>query len=164
MRPLLARLQNRTFSTTSASRAAQRRRSPRQQQVENAQHPLSSSAPVADNMMPPAPVVYVVGGYLALVNAAAVGLFWYDKFQATSKGWRVPERQLQLTALLGGWVGGMWAMEQFRHKTAKKAFREPYFLAVAANGLLMAGAAGLWVASPAARASVARMSRSITGM
>ena len=48
------------------------------------------------------------GGYLAVINLAAVGLFWYDKQQALNKGWRVPERQLQLTALLGGWVGGLW--------------------------------------------------------
>ncbi|KAI8849881.1 hypothetical protein BC829DRAFT_361725 [Chytridium lagenaria] len=115
-------------------------------------------------MIPPITVVYLVGGYLALMNAAAVGMFWYDKQQALAGRWRVPEKQLQLTALLGGWAGGMWAMEQFRHKTNKKAFREPYFAAVAVNGVIMAGCAGLWVSSPAMRSSVARISRTITGL
>ena len=47
--------------------------------------------------------------YLVLINAASAGLFWYDKQQALNKGWRVPEKTLQLTALLGGWIGGLWS-------------------------------------------------------
>ena len=78
-------------------------------------------------------VLQALGGYLVLVNAFAVGLFAYDKYQAKSGGWRVPEAQLQLSALLGGWMGGLWAMETFRHKTVKKSFRDGYKLCVVAN-------------------------------
>jgi hypothetical protein len=37
------------------------------------------------------------GIYLATVNAGTVGLFWYDKQQAIHKGWRIPEKTLQMT-------------------------------------------------------------------
>jgi hypothetical protein len=42
--------------------------------------------------------------------------FLFPKFQ-------VPEATLQASALLGGWAGGLWAMEKFRHKTKKQPFR-----------------------------------------
>ncbi|DBA88787.1 TPA: hypothetical protein ACH3X1_004202 [Trebouxia sp. C0004] len=47
---------------------------------------------------------------------------------------------LCLTALAGGWMGGMWALQQFRHKTAKKSFQDKYRAAVGAD---VAGAAAL---------------------
>lgn len=72
-------------------------------------------------------------GYFGIINASSIGLFWYDKHQAQTKGWRVPEKQLQLTALLGGWAGGLWAMKTFKHKTIKQEFRVPYFMATAGN-------------------------------
>jgi hypothetical protein len=34
-------------------------------------------------------LLLIGGGYLAAVNAAAVALFYYDKQQATTHGWRV---------------------------------------------------------------------------
>jgi uncharacterized membrane protein YsdA (DUF1294 family) len=37
------------------------------------------------------------------INLFSAGLFAYDKYQANNHGWRIPEKQLQLTALLGGW-------------------------------------------------------------
>ncbi|DBA70290.1 hypothetical protein WJX79_002552 [Trebouxia sp. C0005] len=77
--------------------------------------------------------VYVVG-----VNTGSAGLFFYDKKCAEARQWRVPEATLCLTALAGGWMGGMWAMQQFRHKTAKKSFQDKYYAAVGAN---VAGAA-----------------------
>jgi uncharacterized membrane protein YsdA (DUF1294 family) len=46
-------------------------------------------------------------GYAALVNVSAYGLFWYDKQQAVQRGWRIPEKTLQLSALAGGYIGGM---------------------------------------------------------
>jgi hypothetical protein len=43
----------------------------------------------------------VVVGYAALVNAGSFGLFYYDKQQALKRKWRVPEKTLQLSALIG---------------------------------------------------------------
>jgi len=43
---------------------------------------------------------------------------------AELRQWRVPEATLCATAVAGGWVGGSWAMQRFRHKTAKKSFKD----------------------------------------
>eukprot|EP00913_Durusdinium_trenchii_P001214 g1117.t1 len=72
-------------------------------------------------------------GSLLMVNVATVALFWYDKHQAKTGGWRVPERTLQGTAALGGWPAGYVAMEMFHHKTKKQSFRVGYHAATAAN-------------------------------
>ncbi|KAJ3327588.1 hypothetical protein HDU76_011483 [Blyttiomyces sp. JEL0837] len=125
---------------------------PQQQQQQHQQQSDSSSS-----ITPPLPLLYLISGDLILVNVAAVGMFWYDKKMATAGGWRVSEKQLQFSALLGGWIGGMWAMEKFRHKTTKRAFREPYFTAVAVNGLIMAGGVGAWMFVPSLRQSARRL-------
>ncbi|KAI8896102.1 hypothetical protein BC833DRAFT_528681 [Globomyces pollinis-pini] len=95
-------------------------------------------------------MVYAAGGYFAIINVASIGLFWYDKHQATSRGWRVPEKQLQFSALLGGWIGGLWAMKQFKHKTVKQEFRTPYFICTGINIAAIVGL-GAAMASPASR-------------
>lgn len=76
-------------------------------------------------------------GYFSAVNVGSAGLFWYDKRQALNRGWRVRERDLCLSALVGGWIGGMVAMETFRHKTAKKSFQEKYYACMGANMLVL---------------------------
>lgn len=76
---------------------------------------------------------YTILGYLGIVNAGSFGLFAYDKFQAVNHGWRVRERDLQLSALIGGWIGGVVAMSTIRHKSKKKSFQAPYFLCSAVN-------------------------------
>jgi uncharacterized membrane protein YsdA (DUF1294 family) len=58
--------------------------------------------------------------YLSAVNVGSVALFGYDKIQAINGGWRVSEAHLCRSALLGGWLGGLVAMQLFRHKTSKQ--------------------------------------------
>lgn len=94
----------------------------------------------------------LLAAYAVGINAGSACLFYYDKKQAMKGGWRVRESTLQLSALLGGWVGGMWAMKRFRHKTSKNSFQGPYVLATAANIGLCVGAA-----HPSSRAHVFRM-------
>lgn len=60
--------------------------------------------------------------FLIALNAAAFGAFWYDKRQAQSGGWRVPEKTLLLLALVGGWPLAKLAQRRFRHKTRKQPF------------------------------------------
>jgi uncharacterized membrane protein YsdA (DUF1294 family) len=79
-------------------------------------------------------------GYAAAVNAGSFGLFYYDKQQAINRQWRVPEKTLQLSALVGGWVGGILAMKTFKHKTVKEPFRTIYFSCVALNAGIVAAA------------------------
>ncbi|KAJ3024270.1 hypothetical protein HKX48_003095 [Thoreauomyces humboldtii] len=106
-----------------------------------------------------------VAAYLVLVNVAAAGLFFYDKHQAKTRGWRVPEKTLQMTALVGGWIGGMWAMKAARHKTVKQSFQTPYMLCVAGNVVLVgAGLAMTWrVGSGQVMAKIAKQLSSASG-
>lgn len=107
------------------------------------------------------PLVILGGGYLALVNIASFGLFAYDKFQANRRGWRIPEKTLQMSALLGGWIGGMSAMQMFRHKTVKESFRTPYFLCTGLNVAILTGLLyGLRV-SPSLRSSLLAQARQL---
>ena len=70
--------------------------------------------------------------YLALINLFTFFLYAADKRRARRGAWRVPEKALLGFSLLGGAVGGLAAMQCFRHKT--KHF---YFYAVNVFGILL---------------------------
>ena len=70
---------------------------------------------------------YVVANVLA---AVAVLL---DKQRAAVGGFRVSERALWLSALGGGFVGGVFAMLLARHKTRKRSFQLKYLAATAVH-------------------------------
>jgi uncharacterized membrane protein YsdA (DUF1294 family)/cold shock CspA family protein len=58
----------------------------------------------------------------------AVGIFTFvlyseDKNRAVSKAWRIPEAQLHLCELFGGWIGALIAQQVFRHKTRKTSYQ-----------------------------------------
>ena len=60
--------------------------------------------------------------YLLLINAAAFLLMLVDKLKAKKNRWRIPERTLFGSALLGGSVGALLGMYTFRHKTRHLSF------------------------------------------
>ena len=60
--------------------------------------------------------------YLLLINAAAFLLMLVDKLKAKKNRWRIPERTLFGSALLGGSVGAILGMYTFRHKTRHLSF------------------------------------------
>ncbi len=60
--------------------------------------------------------------YFIALNAATFGLFFYDKRQSQSGGWRIPENTLLGLAILGGSIGAKAAQRKFRHKTKKQPF------------------------------------------
>ena len=62
-------------------------------------------------------------GWLIAENLVAFATYGYDKAIAGSRRARIPERLLLAHALVGGCVGALAAMQLFRHKTAKGAFR-----------------------------------------
>ena len=45
-----------------------------------------------------------------------------DKYRAQKNTWRIPERTLLLTALMGGSLGAWIAVRLLHHKTKKPAF------------------------------------------
>lgn len=59
--------------------------------------------------------------YLLIINALAFLLMLIDKRKARKNLWRIPERTLLGTALIGGSLGAFAGMQIFRHKT--KHFR-----------------------------------------
>ena len=60
--------------------------------------------------------------YLLLINAAAFLLMLVDKIKAKKNRWRIPERTLFGSALLGGSIGAILGMYTFRHKPKHLSF------------------------------------------
>ena len=63
------------------------------------------------------PVWIAVIAWLVIINLIAFAVFGIDKKRAKKGQWRIPEKTLFLTALLGGSVGAILGMYIFRHKT-----------------------------------------------
>ena len=55
--------------------------------------------------------------YLILANLVGLVLMGTDKSKARRHRWRIPERVLFLSAILGGSLGATVGMWLFRHKT-----------------------------------------------
>ena len=68
------------------------------------------------------PRVQILPWYLLAVNVLEFLLMGADKRRAKKSAWRIPERTLLLTALIGGSLGGVLGMAVFRHKTRRWYF------------------------------------------
>lgn len=60
--------------------------------------------------------------YLIAVNALGFLLMLADKHRARKNLWRIPERTLIGTAIIGGSLGSLLGMYIFRHKTRHPKF------------------------------------------
>ena len=60
--------------------------------------------------------------YLLFINVIATTVCITDKFKARRGGWRISEKTLFVTSLLGGVVGMYITMKLIRHKTKHKRF------------------------------------------
>ena len=60
--------------------------------------------------------------YLLIINAIAFVLMLIDKQKAKKKQWRIPERVLFGSAIVGGSIGAILGMYTFRHKTKHTSF------------------------------------------
>lgn len=60
--------------------------------------------------------------YLLIINAVGFLLMHTDKQKAIKNRWRIPEKVLIGTAVIGGSVGCIAGMRLFRHKTKHIAF------------------------------------------
>jgi len=69
-------------------------------------------------MAPPGWVAWIYGG-MSLVTFIAFG---WDKAAAGRGSRRVPEMNLHLLELLGGWPGALLGAMVFRHKTRKGSY------------------------------------------
>ena len=55
--------------------------------------------------------------YLIIVNLAALVLMYSDKQRTIRHHWRIPERTLFLSPIIGGSIGAIAGMYLFHHKT-----------------------------------------------
>ena len=60
--------------------------------------------------------------YLLIINAVGFVLMLVDKLKARKNKWRIPEKTLFLTAILGGSVGSLLGMYLVRHQTQHLTF------------------------------------------
>lgn len=61
--------------------------------------------------------------YLVMINTVAFMLMGFDKRRAKRNVWRIPEKTLFGSALLGGSIGAIAGMQVFRHKTRHLSFQ-----------------------------------------
>jgi len=77
-------------------------------------------------------ILYYLAAVIVL-SAVSFVLYGWDKRQAKVNGWRVPEKNLHLLSLLGGWPGAIFGQKFFRHKTQKQSFRLTFWFTVIAH-------------------------------
>ncbi|WP_215398058.1 DUF1294 domain-containing protein [Rheinheimera oceanensis] len=76
--------------------------------------------------------LYVIAAY-AVISLFTFISYWLDKRKAQAGRWRIPEANLQLLSLIGGWPGALLAQSYLRHKSKKRAFLTVFWLTVLVN-------------------------------
>ena len=59
-------------------------------------------------------ILVIIFGILSVITFFMYGI---DKFKAQRGKWRISEKALLVSSIIGGAVGGFLAMQLFRHKT-----------------------------------------------
>lgn len=60
--------------------------------------------------------------YLVVINFISFILMGIDKKRAIHHQWRIAEKTLFMSAIIGGSIGSIVGMKFFRHKTKHKSF------------------------------------------
>ncbi|MCA0982525.1 DUF1294 domain-containing protein [Halobacillus yeomjeoni] len=68
-------------------------------------------------------VLIILLSYFFVINSLLYILMWSDKRKARKESWRVKEKTLWTSAVLGGAPGGWMAMKVYKHKTRHRSFR-----------------------------------------
>ncbi|WP_026472295.1 DUF1294 domain-containing protein [Alkanindiges illinoisensis] len=71
-----------------------------------------------------------------LLSCLTYMLYAMDKQAAQQGRRRIPEKNLHVLALLGGWPGALLAQQKLRHKSAKTEFQQVFWATVALNWVL----------------------------
>lgn len=64
----------------------------------------------------------MVFGYFAIINIITFILMGVDKRKAIKHQWRISEKTLWITAIIGGSIGVIIGMRFFKHKTKHQLF------------------------------------------
>ncbi len=73
---------------------------------------------------------YIVPGTFSVFSSWVYFRLGCDKKRAQTNQWRVPEANLHLSELLGGWPGSFIAQRRFRHKISKKSYQITFWMIV----------------------------------
>lgn len=68
-------------------------------------------------------LIFLIVTYLFFINIVGIVFMYRDKKKAMKGEWRIKEKTLFMTALLGGSIGILVGSKQFRHKTQHKSFK-----------------------------------------
>ncbi len=84
-------------------------------------------------------LIYLIPFHISLlsINVLAFIAFGADKYKSKSNSYRTSESLLLALCLMGGWIGGAFAMFTFRHKTRKISFLLLWLLTVVANIIIL---------------------------
>ena len=77
--------------------------------------------------------------YLILINLCSYLAMYIDKKRAKKNKYRIPERTLFMLVALGGGIGGIVGMNQFRHKTKHWYFKYGFPAIVISQIVLIIG-------------------------
>lgn len=72
-----------------------------------------------------------------LLSGLTYLIYDMDKKAAQQGKQRIPEKNLHLLALMGGWPGALLAQQKLRHKTAKTEFQQVFWATVVLNWVLL---------------------------
>lgn len=72
-----------------------------------------------------------------LLSGLTYLIYDMDKKAAQQGKQRIPEKNLHLLALLGGWPGALLAQQKLRHKSAKTQFQQVFWATVILNWVLL---------------------------
>ena len=72
-----------------------------------------------------------------LLSGLTYLIYDMDKKAAQQGKQRIPEKNLHLLALLGGWPGALLAQQKLRHKSAKTEFQQVFWATVVLNWVLL---------------------------
>jgi uncharacterized membrane protein YsdA (DUF1294 family) len=68
-------------------------------------------------------IKWIIIGYIIIINVYGFLIMGIDKQRAIRGAWRISERSLFLTAIVGGSIGTIAGMKYFRHKTKHRYFK-----------------------------------------
>lgn len=70
----------------------------------------------------PQTTMYIIFGYLVVINVVTFFLYGIDKWKAKRSKWRIEESTLIWWAVAGGSIGALLGMKAWHHKTLHTKF------------------------------------------
>ena len=87
--------------------------------------------------MPFPKALLVVASYAIAINLIGFLLFALDKHCAQNGMWRVSEKTLLMSAIVGGSIGVVVGQQALRHKTSKEPFRTYLLIILVVQAVLL---------------------------